>query len=389
MTDKTKNEQFHSFNDIKKHDDEMIKTVVARSAETNKGKMQLSDEDANAMKKAYQERAKQWNLVLWIATLFLILLLSTLGAEIIARIGKYAKSDISIIKTTILLLPVLCLGLLILGFRKVNQNYEYTVEFFGQLFDVWESGIHFLFPGMMISGKVYMNDRTVIFLYKNQDDIDKDVDPDGIYDVVYDSPLDIMDTSVGFEGNLVYRIFSSIRAVYNVDDLEAIVLQNVKAGLRAIFSPKVFEEANASTQQINIQILVEQDATNACLYKKWGAEMVSLSISDFKLQKAIVDKRDELLIVSKEKEIEEKRIPKTAAQAEQTRIMDEVKGTGMGQQIKRLSKEAGITEKDAADFIVAQKTADGLANGNNKVIFAPLESVLAKLGTFTNKEPRK
>ena len=326
-------------------------------------------------KKCRSEQAKITIWKWWLALFALIILIDIVIAAVVASITIVISSKVMAMAVFFIALAV-CLvisgGILFkVCYKKVEENWEWVIEFFGKWFTTWGPGLHFLFPFFMsVKAQVFMGDQ-MITLYMDEKERDGEVN----------AMIEFTNTSSAVIVRLFYCIFSSHRAVYNIDNVVKAVREKIDAGLRAYFGTKKLDEAITERVTIDIETIIGTKPINEVekkeivvkaadpkIFKFWGAEMRSLAVVDISLPKEVKEQRNKILIAEKDRDAA--KIKKTTAQheAEAERTRQEVRGKATGQEIKKVMDETGLNARQAAEYLLNKKYFESITPSKGIII---------------------
>jgi len=239
-------------------------------------------------------------------------------------LASWEISIFSGISAVIPLIAIIMGGIILAGYHPVPEKQEWTIELFGKFVMIWRTGFHIKLPFFMtVSGKVYMGDVTLPLNLGGERNAEGK----------QTSMVEFLDSSAGVIVNVFYRIFSAYRAIYNIDNLGSATGKKMEAGIRAYYGNQTIDEAIAGRAEVDLRKIITQNATEAEIFKTWGATIISLAVTDFTLPDKVEESRQTKLIADKEKEVAEIKQQKAIIDAETAKIQ----GTLEGNRLKQLA----------------------------------------------------
>ncbi len=317
-------------------------------------------------KKCKQEQAKRIMWMCWLALISLVTLIDMIIAAVVATIIVTATSQKIMVFTAFFVTFAVCITisaaiLFFVSRRDVDQNWEWVIEFFGKWFTTWDSGLHFLFPFFMsIKAQVFKGDQ-MITLYMDEKERDGEVD----------AMIEFFDTSSAVIIRLIFYLFSSDRAVYNIDDVVRAIREKMDAGLRAYFGKKKLDEAIAERAEMDLEAIIKQSATDPKIFKYWGAEIRSIAVVDITLPETVKKQRDKIIEAEKDREAAVIEIKTAESKAEVERIKQEVRGMATGQEIKKVMEQTGpngLNAQQAAEYLLNKKYFEAITPNKGVII---------------------
>ncbi len=300
-----------------------LKTDDTTTNEETTTNRQRSKESSEKEKKAKQKTGKRISLLIFVAW---FILSSIIIFTIIKLLG--IKNPI-ILPVTIIVTNTI---FMIICIRNVSQENEYTICLFGKWFHTWESGLHFLFPIVTtISSKVYLGDQ-ITTLY--MDDQERNGEKD--------SSIDFTNASSPVIARLYFRIYSSHRATFKVDNFMMALREKIDSALRAYLGELDLDKALMERSNIDHEKIITIMGDEASIFNDWGVEIRGLAITDIELPEDVVEIRQLLLRAEKEKEA-------ALYALEQARIeveTEELKGSQQGKRLKKISTDTELPIED-------------------------------------------
>lgn len=351
------------------NDDEIEKEIRKRMAtETNR-----AEAKANCLKEklAKQAAAKQITFTLWTLWVVLTVIVGAIVSGIFFFLGAQFLYQVLAFLGFPLIVNTLAIGR---GLCFVEQNNEYVVLLFGKWFTTWDSGWHVKLPFFMfIKGRVAVQPKTVGMVL-NMDGTDG-------------AEVNFSNATSSVTAEIFFSIYGSHRAVFNVDDLRKGIRIKTDSGLRAYYGKMSLDEAISTKSDTKADDIITLRDTDADQFKKWGAEIESIAITDIALPQEVKEQRNKVLAAEKAREVavieietaknkadadlEAAKIAIETAQkkAEADRIAKEMLGKAAGQEIKSLMTMADIKDSNvAAAFILSQQYIEAVKTGKVVIV---------------------
>jgi regulator of protease activity HflC (stomatin/prohibitin superfamily) len=167
------------------------------------------------------------------------------------------------------------LGLIIIVFaiatlwsvvKIVPQGYNYTVENFGRYTRTLQPGLHLLVPVMERVGRK-MNMKEQVLDIPSQDVITRD------------------NAMVRVDGVNFYQILDAAKAAYEVDLLEASIINLTMTNVRTVMGSMDLDELLSNRDVINAKLLHVVDSAT----ETWGVKVTRIEIKDIEPPRDIVD----------------------------------------------------------------------------------------------------
>lgn len=285
--------------------------------------------------------------------------------------------------------------------RWVNKPFNWVVEtnFPGGMHSyVWEPGLHFLWvpikPLMYVKNKIPVaTDQP----FKVQMGSDQGLgDPD---------PVEFADDSAGVDFQVILRVPdgpAAIKATYGIVDERDLLsrqsttvsnpealqlapyqvasLNRVESFLRSHLGKTKIDEAMGDSERRTIQDNVRSEVTEKIA--AWGVELISISLTNFRLRPETIKIREQLLNSKKAAEAQaqaalgEKQATITIAEGKKSAAITIAEGdreaaklAGFGEQERILAVHgAGLDPAHAAAYIIAREANQAIAKGNATII---------------------
>jgi len=245
------------------------------------------------------------------------------------------------------ILVVLAVATLWSTVKIIPQGYNYTVENFGRYTRTLPPGLHFLIPVMERIG-TRMNMKEQVLDIPSQDVITRD------------------NAMVRVNGVTFYQVLSAAKASYEVDQLEASIINLTMTNIRTVMGSMDLDELLSNRDQINAQLLHVVDAAT----ESWGVKVTRIEIKDIDPPRDLVDAMARQMKAEREKraQILEAEGSREAAileaEGEKRAAVLEAEGRR-----EAAFKDAEARERAAeAEAKATQMVSDAIAGGNIQAI---------------------
>jgi regulator of protease activity HflC (stomatin/prohibitin superfamily) len=277
----------------------------------------------------------------------------------------------------VLVVVVLAIILVAMGFKVVEQGYEYTVERFGRYTRTLPPGLGVIFPIVDRIG-AKMNMMETVLDVPSQEVITRD------------------NALVQVDGVVFFQVLDAAKAAYEVNNLQHAILNLTMTNVRTVMGSMDLDELLSQRDHINAQLLqVVDDAT-----APWGVKVTRIEIKDItppqdlvqamaRQMKAERDKRANILDAEGFRQAE---ILKAEGEKQAQILAAEGRREAAFRDAEAREREAEAEAKatrfvsdavasgniNALNYFVAQKYVDALGrfaeSENQKILFLPLEA---------------
>ena len=162
--------------------------------------------------------------------------------------------------------------------KIVPQGFNYTIENFGRYTRTLAPGLHFLVPVMERVGSK-MNMKELVVDIPSQDIITRD------------------NAIVRVNGVTFFQVISAAKAAYEVDALEASIINLTMTNIRTVMGSMDLDELLSNRDQINAQLLHVVDAAT----ESWGVKVTRIEIKDIDPPRDLVDAMGRQMKAEREK----------------------------------------------------------------------------------------
>ena len=276
-----------------------------------------------------------------------------------------------------LIFTLLAIAIVFKGIKIVPQGQEWTVERFGRYTKLLPPGLHPIIPFFDAIGR-------------------KQIVMEQVLDVLPQEVISADNAMVTTDAVCFFQILDSVKASYEVNDLDRAMQNLVMTNIRAVLGSLELDSMLSNRDQINTALLKKVDeATNP-----WGIKVTRIEIKDISPPRDLIDsmanqmkaERDKRALVLKaegerqaaimvaegEKKAQilqaegQREAAFLEAEAREREAQAEAKATTM------VSEAIAQGNPQALNYFVAQKYVDALGQiasaSNSKVIMVPLEA---------------
>ncbi len=278
---------------------------------------------------------------------------------------------------TAIVFLALAISVVLMGVKSVPQGQEFTVERFGKYTRLLRPGLHIIVPFIDVIGK-------------------KQIVMEQVLDILPQEVISADNAMVTTDAVCFYQVLDSVKASYEVNDLDRAMQNLVMTNIRAVLGSMELDAMLSNRDSINTNLLKKVDeATNP-----WGLKVTRIEIKDISPPRDLVDsmanqmkaerdKRASILkaegerqaaiqVAEGEKQAEilkaegQRQAAFLEAEAREREAQAEAKATAM------VSQAIAKGDPRAINYFVAQKYVDALGQiasaDNSKVIMIPLEA---------------
>jgi len=354
-----------------------------------------------------------------------------------------------IISLIIMISVLICIFTLLMkkAWTTVPQNHEYIVEKFGKYIgEKLLPGSYLLFPYfgfVVVNSDVFMGEQLMPLYLNDKKDSEfgkGDVEfRDGSTDVdafLYFKAVDSYKVAYGAADtilSLAEEADNTLRNYlgnYRIDDASILRLDfniwKIACGVRLVLQKQTAApDPNQSPAPpnpnvpppsippaddlIGFKVVSDKDVTESdyqqspfyLAIKEWGWLATRFTVSNLTLPESIKKQRERILIAEKDLEVAEiegktavKKKGITITNASATAEAEKLLGTGVGQKIKNLAKEANVSEKEALQYLILQQKWAAVATPGVNVMLNEGGDNTLKMGAafgkgfgFGNKQP--
>ena len=231
--------------------------------------------------------------------------------------------------------------------KVVPQGFNYTVENFGRYTRTLDPGLHILIPVMEHVG-ARMNMKEQVMDIPSQDIITRD------------------NAMVRVDGVTFYQVLNAARAAYEVDQLEASIINLTMTNIRTVMGSMDLDELLSNRDVINAKLLQVVDAAT----EAWGVKVTRIEIKDIAPPRDLVDSMARQMKAERDKRAQileaegHRQAAILQAEGEKQAVVLEAEGR----------KEAAFRDAEAreraaeAEAKATQMVSDAISSGNLQAI---------------------
>ncbi|MEL7047414.1 MAG: SPFH domain-containing protein [Pseudomonadota bacterium] len=253
--------------------------------------------------------------------------------------------------------------------KIVPQGYNYTIENFGRYTRTLPPGLHFLIPVMERVGSK-MNMKELVLDIPSQDIITRD------------------NAMVRVNGVTFFQVISAAKAAYEVDALEASIINLTMTNIRTVMGSMDLDELLSNLDQINAQLLHVVDAAT----ESWGVKVTRIEIKDIDPPRDLVDAMGRQMKAEREKRaqiLEAEGSRESAileAEGEKQSAVLEAEGRREAAFKDAEARERAAQAEAKATEMVSNAIADGNVQAINYFVANNYVKALEKLATSPNQK---
>ncbi len=278
---------------------------------------------------------------------------------------------------TVIVFLILSISVILMGVKSVPQGHEWTVERFGKYTKLLHPGLHLIIPFVDRIGR-------------------QQIVMEQVLDVLPQEVISADNAMVTTDAVCFYQVLDSIKASYEVNDLDRAMQNLVMTNIRAVLGSMELDAMLSNRDQINTSLLKKVDeATNP-----WGIKVTRIEIKDITPPRDLVDsmanqmkaERDKRALVLKAEG--ERQAAITVAEGEKKALVLNAEGEREAAFLEAEARERAAQAEakatimvsqaiekgnsQAINYFIAQKYVEALGQvasaDNSKVIMIPLEA---------------
>lgn len=278
------------------------------------------------------------------------------------------------------------------GTGKIPHNWKWNIEVWGHCEKAYSSGICFLFPwfGIISYVEVFMGEQPLQLF--------KDERADSRGDIEFRGASAFADVTV------FYQIEDSIKAAYNVSDLEAVLEEKLDSKVRSFLALFTIEEAIKLKAKSNLLYILNGDNSikdvadhivippptkkeikknpfRKEIFNEWGVGINDIALADIELSGELKTARENVTVAERKAEqaVQEKK--KRIIEAQATKKALDLEGDGYAKQVSYLEKQ-GLSPQEAVSYLQTRMKWENVGNkGATVILDSDNGDSLASIGT--------
>ena len=233
---------------------------------------------------------------------------------------------------------------------EVPENYAYVIDKFGKFYQVWNPGLHFIFPffGMSIRPRVKTTEQRLALRMS-----------DAAPEAPGKGSVEIKDDTVSVDCDVYFVVEDVAKSANNVADPIGSLEERVDSLLRSLLSGFTLDEANREKGHMTlIEVMSAEErrtrrddgtwdppypaeigsvAAWRYILDEWGIRIIRISPPDLGISTATEDQRRRLLEARKDKEVAKEEQAATIIRAEGEKAAMALRGEGYDAQLRSVA----------------------------------------------------